>query len=68
MGLNTTNDSLKHKYVDPRAEGQRKGAIGHYASRMVAAMITTEGPDCDIEKVARSFHKLVELLEKDFSK
>ena len=65
--MTMTDKKFTGKYVDPRAEGQRQGAIGHYASRLVHALIIA-GQVNDEEQAVRSFNRLVSLLEKDFGK
>jgi hypothetical protein len=52
------------KYVDNSA-GQREGAIGHYASRLVVAFISIGKIETE-EEAVKSFHRIKEGIEKDF--
>lgn len=54
------------KYIDHSA-GQRQGAIGHYASRIVSAMVLSGGIENE-EAAVESFHKIVKGIEEGFGK
>jgi hypothetical protein len=56
----------KTKYVDNSA-GQRQGAIGHYASRIVSSFIVA-GHVQTVEDAVIKFHVLVEGIESGFGK
>lgn len=49
-----------------RTNGQRQGAIGHFASRMVAALIMA-GHVQDSDTALAEFNKLVDGISKDFA-
>jgi len=62
----TNGAQLKPAYRDHSA-GQREGAIGHYASRLVSAFIaagTIDGPDTAVTM----FHTIVSGINEKFGK
>jgi hypothetical protein len=62
----TSTGNYKGTYKDNSA-GQRQGAIGHYASRIVAAFVMSNRIETEEDAIV-AFNKIVKGIEEGFGK